>query len=95
MVLQGKDGICIVLSCVHVGKHFMRLDCHLSQCHKGITRVMNEHLAMPSWEEQNSDDESKCMLHSCKKKTSKTSQAPSVQCAQNDLRHLPRGDQIP
>ena len=23
---------------------------------------------MPSWEEQNTDDESKCMLHSCKKK---------------------------
>ena len=87
MVLQGKEGICIVLSCVHVGKHFMCLDCHLSQCHKGITTVMNEHLAMPSWEEQNSDDESKCK--------SKTSQAPSVQCAQNDLRHLPRGDQIP
>ena len=89
MVLQGKDGICRFLSCVHVGKHFMRLDCHLSRCHKGITRAMNERLAMPSWEEQNSDkNESKCMLHSCKK-TSKTSRAPSVQCAQKDLRHLP------
>ena len=65
---KGKDGICRVLSCVHVGKHFMRLDCHLNRCHKGITRAMNERLAMPSWEKQNSDrNGSKCMLHSCKK----------------------------
>ena len=68
MLLQGKDGICRVLSCVHVGKHFMRLDCHLSRCHKGITRAMNERLAMPSWAEQNSNKNgSKCMIHSCKK----------------------------